>query len=215
MCDPRTRPSFIPAPGVGKFVLMVTQPNGDTAENIIHVHHKDDSAWSETQLRAMAVVIANSWTTNIAPWVNNGFTLAGIRVTDLTTLTGPSVLQSVSSAGTNTNEALPGGCTFAVKLSTGLRGRSYRGRVFFIGLCDVRSAEDTLTPAYVTAIQNGWNAILASINGVTNCEMVVTSYCNSGNWRNPAVSTPVTVANSVDPFIDYQRRRATAHAVHR
>lgn len=205
--------NFIPGPGVAKMTLQFTQ-GGDIAENNIYVHHKDNAAWTPTTLTAMAGIIGTSWGTHLKPYTSVLTVLSNIIGTDLTSHTGPSVSVPADNGGSDTVEALPFGTTFAVKLLTALRGRSYRGRVFQVGLTDRRDGTDQLAGSYAENILFGWNAMLADINGTTNSEQVVFSQCQNSTWLTTGISTPITTAALTDHNIDYQRRRAAAHSRH-
>lgn len=215
MCDPATRPSFIASPGGAQMTIMYTLSTGDIAENVLHLHHKDGTAWSASQLTSAGSAIATSWATNVAPQTRSDVTLQNIRVTDLSSNTGPSILETFGSGGTKTGSDLPAGVTLALKLSTAMRGRSYRGRIYFVGLANVMASQDKVDTTYANAIVNAWRAVMADINAITNVELAVLSYCNNKAWRPNGVLTPVTSIDLVDTNVDYQRRRSTGHAVHR
>jgi hypothetical protein len=111
--------------------------------------------------------------------------------------------------GTQGNTALPGGTTVCVKWSTGLAGRSYRGRTFHIGLSSVHINGNQLGTSAQTFITAAYNALLPILaGGGTVDKLVVVSYCHLSTWRTSAVVTPITGA-SVDINLDSQRRRLT------
>lgn len=205
--------AFIPGPGVAKFILEFQQ-GADIAENTLWVHHKDGSAWTAAQLTTMATLIATTYESDFNPIVSNTTTLLQVVAADWSTQTGATVTVSALAGGTSTIQPLPYGVTLAFKMVTGLRGRSFRGRVYQTGLTDIRPSADVLNNAYATQLLTAWNAVLAAINGVTNCELVVFSQCHNGSWRATGVSTPVVTFQLTDFNLDYQRRRATAHSVH-
>lgn len=205
---------YIPAPGVGKFTLIYNDVSGQEQNNL-YVHHKDNSAWTDTQLNAMNSTIATAWASNVASTVSTSVILVNMRGTDLTTHTGPSHLGTYSAGGSDATAQLPQGTSYAIKKTTGLRGRSFRGRVFHPGLTDHRTNVDQLTTTYGDAILTGWRAVLTAINAVTNCEEGVLSLCQNGVWLGTGVFTPSVSYDHTDYYIDYQRRRAAAHNRHR
>lgn len=204
---------FIPCPGVSKYQLLVNAAT-DIMMNDLYVHHVDGSAWTAAQLSSMATVIANAWAANVAPTVNVNLELQNIRATDLTTHTGPSILNTYAAFGSDGTALLPLGTSFAIKKTTGLRGRSYRGRIYHPGLTDHRSFTDQLTSTYADAILTGWRAVRTAINGVTNCEEGVLSLCQNHAWLGTGVFTPSVSYDHTDYFVDYQRRRSQGHARH-
>src|SRR5215204_1757438 len=60
-------------------------------------------------------------------------------------------------------EAFPSQVTVAVKLSTGLAGRSFRGRSFFCGLARAATSGDAINPANITAIVNIYDALRTTL----------------------------------------------------
>jgi len=112
-------------------------------------------------------------------------------------------------AGTQPPPTMPGHCTFAVKWSTGLTGRSHRGRTFHVGLAQNAVFGNQIGSIAQTAFIAAYTALKTRLAaGGTNDVLSVVSYCSEGVWRTTAEVTPITGC-SVEQNIDSQRRRLT------
>jgi len=108
--------------------------------------------------------------------------------------------------GDNSSEMAPMNVTVAVKLVTGLRGRSFRGRIFVVGLTKTSMNGDTLTGDAV----NNWKGIYESLLA-EKIEAGDPGWCVVSRWQNllpraEGLATPI-VSVEVDPTVDSQRRR--------
>jgi len=204
---------FIPATGVLKLILEYSS-DGDIAQNDLYIHHKDGSVWSAAQITAMHSTVHGAWVSHLQAYMSDQYTLTAFHSVDLSSSSGTYGDDTYSNPGLDTATAMPRGISFAIKFTTGQRGRSYRGRVFAVGLTDHRLHEDEIDHGYASDLITGWGAVGTAINGVTNCEHAVISQCHAGAWRAAAVVTPVLGYSSTDFYLDYQRRRALAHSRH-
>lgn len=101
----------------------------------------------------------------------------------------------------------PNSITFAIKLSTGLTGRSQRGRWYVVG---VPGTAVVTGIDIATGSANAWvaalNTLIANLTS-NSTPMVVTSFQHNKAWRAVANNTVVTTAVAVDFHLDNQRRR--------
>lgn len=205
---------YAPAPGVAEFVLQFTS-YGDEQLNILDVHHKDGTAWTATQLNAMITTIHSWWSTTGKSQCATDFSLLKIRARDLTTANGSETEQDVTEAGTATGGAAPENASLAVKKSTGLAGRGFRGRIYHVGLTKTMINGDTVLDTPAGTILASYNSLLTAINAVTNCELCIV-HSQAGNTPlNPRTNTPVLVFHLADTIVDSQRRRLKGHNRHR
>ena len=100
---------------------------------------------------------------------------------------------------------MPNATTIAVKKNTGRAGRSYRGRVYHVGLTEIQVQDNRITPTATAAINTAYSTLITRYTAI-NCEWVVASTQNNNVPRVVGVATPI-VGVSVDPVIDSQRRR--------
>jgi hypothetical protein len=106
-----------------------------------------------------------------------------------------------------TGAAMPNSIASVVSIKTALRGRSYRGRIYHMGIPDAHVTDNLMGTAQVTALQAAYQAaVLLAIAGNPDFRLGVLSYYNLGNLRGTPVFTPATEV-SVDARVDSQRRR--------
>jgi hypothetical protein len=99
---------------------------------------------------------------------------------------------------------LPNNVTYAVSWRTGLRGRSFRGRTYAIGLAKGHVLESSIHPSAMPDIAMAWHHF-RSMAG-EGWTFVVVSRFSGGGPRSIGVATPVYTF-SIDPNLDSQRRR--------
>lgn len=111
---------------------------------------------------------------------------------------------------------MPNFVSVAVKMYTANRGKSFRGRTYWIGLDQGAILQNSLQSATATAILNALNALQTDLSGMTpSCELCVLSRFHNKLKRDNGIGTAVLGFTFVDMFLDTQRRRAPAHNRHR
>lgn len=155
------------------------------------------------------------WSSDIAPLTSSRVEVTEYVGTDQTTATAiqVSLPGDVTDVGGNTPNAMPLGTTFVVSFRTNLRGRSFRGRNYVVGLTedqvDGNSLEAGVGELWRAAYENligvaagvDWSWVVASrFSGVSGSPPTPTP-------RVAGLTTPVTSVVVVDDFIDSQRRR--------
>lgn len=223
--------AFIACPGVAQVVLQVVNGEGDIGENVLNVYKGSTSAWTATELTNLANGI-DTWSTtgdgaghNYVSNLRTTCTLQAIVCRDLTSQTGPEVTKSVAHVGSDAGTPLPDGISKAFTLRTGLVGRSQRGRVFALFLT-VNAQDGTdknkmlagTLASYVTM----WGSLITAVPAITAAwQWVVLSKFSGVNGttgkpipRSSGQVTPISSVGYSHVYLDYQRRRAPAHARH-
>lgn len=198
---------FIPAPNTASVEMIYTWA-GVTCENIFHVYK--GSPYSLADLQAVRALVWTWYTTSLRSLVTAGAALVRIRTKALDSDTGPLEDWAVTSGGQGTNTTgpnAPNNATYCIKLSTGLSGRSARGRWYFVGLNmgNLSSSVDVST-GLRDALVNALNTLRTNLAGGGHT-MCVTSYRHLNAWRTTAVNYDIVTAVGVDLHIDSQRRR--------
>lgn len=186
---------------------------GQRCENVYYV--EGSAPWTATTLNTLASVFATWWETELEPNVPESLTLDRVLARDMTVEAGPSIeyTTGLPASGDQSVEALPNNVTVAIKWTTGLAGRSFRGRTYHLGLADAGVAANALTPTAHTLLTAAYNQLLNDI--VTEdptWSLVVASFFHGVDVnhdpipRASAVLTPILTA-VVDDIIDSQRRR--------
>lgn len=120
--------------------------------------------------------------------ISTTFTFVGVNVIGINKpLVGTSAASGL--AGLLSSEALPMRSSPVVKLLTGLRGRSFRGRMFLMAPPETEQASGVLIGSYVSVIENFFGTIQRLSLGA------------SGNIYDQTIFSP-TLSNPPTTFID-------------
>lgn len=186
-------------------VEMVYRWDGQTVENVFHASNA--VSYDETDIADLLDVF-RLWGINDAlPTMSNTVTLVNLIGTDLDSATGPRIEDATGLpvAGSAVSPSMPNNVSVVVKWTTANRGRSYRGRTYWIGLREDVVAANQIVAAQQTAIVNAATALLADV-ALAGWALVVASRYTDNAPRAQGITTPIT-GFSVEPTIDSQRRR--------
>lgn len=200
---------FIPVPNCASVEFIYTL-NGQYIENRWHV--RKSSPFSAADLIALRNVF-NTW--DSTQWKNyrpTASTLVAIRCRALDSDGAPLEYYSLPTprgGGWGYAQA-PGNVTLAIKLATGLIGRSYRGRIFVPGvpLNGIQSGTNIATYDFAVGALNALNNMFAPLVAA-GYTLGVVSYRNNKAWRAEGVFTPATTWTLVNWNLDSMRRRLT------
>lgn len=195
----------IPSPGVLELLMRFTQDN-QLVENVYHVSH--DGPWGTDEMNEIAGTFVGWWQTYMQGVVPTNVTLREVICQDLRT-GGAGIIYSsgLPLAGTNPSPALPNSVSLAVKWGTGLRGRSYRGRTYQIGMVEGAVNGNTVVPGSLEVFRSAYDALRTALDNATlGVEFCVLSQTTDGAPRVAGVCTPIS-GITIDPTVDNQRRR--------
>lgn len=197
---------YIPAANVAR-VELVYDASGSIMENVYHV--LGTAAWTHETLVNLAVA-AVSWEGDVGSHGRStNVQCEKCIVTDLTTETSERIVQTdgLPIPGIIASPILPLNATFAVTSLTAMRGRSYRGRTYWIGLPASKVTESKIDPAFANGLVTGMGALQDAVSTVNGGKLVVLSQFQDGAWLTEAVATEITSYAYADLFTDSQRRR--------
>ena len=200
--------AFIPVPNTCRAELIFTSL-GQVVENVFHIE-KDDP-WTLAELASMGAALVAWWKAELRDLTPSTVVLDRCDLRDLTTEAAAfaSVPCESNCGGNGGNQQLPNNVTAAIKWTTGLTGRSQRGRTYHIGLAEDHVTGDTISGAVVSALLSAYSALLdAVINANPDARLVVVSYVHEGEPRTTGQTTTITTA-TVNNIVDSQRRRLT------
>lgn len=201
---------YIPVPNTAKVDWIFSTPGGVAMNSL---YFEKGSALTEADLTAIAAAAEDAWESQISSIAATTVSLDRTVVTDLTTDSSGQVTDPGGISGGNSSEQLPDNSTVAISFRSALRGRSFRGRVFHVGLNVDNVANDSIGPSnatiFATKYQAAVDAIAASVSGLTH---VVVSLCHDNTWRTTGVTTPVT-SIQVDPILDSMRNRLPGRGI--
>lgn len=197
---------YIPALKTARSRMSYTQ-EGQTLQNVFYF--TKDTPFSAADLASLNSAIVTAWTSHFKPYQPTSLILDTIESTALDTDSGAQVTLAVGETGLGAAEPMPTGVTVAVKFATGLIGRSQRGRMYWIGLCDNQRLGNQVTLAFHDNLLNAVQTFFGDIGIATSMLHAVVSYCTGKAWRITAQVTPVTDYILTDSNLDSQRRRLT------
>jgi len=133
-----------------------------------------------------------------------------VDVVDVVPGTGATVFSGFSSvAGIEASDELPPQSAAVISWRTATKGRSFRGRSYYPGLCEFHQANGTLTNTCHTnlvTIVTQMLAVYGPGGSDTHWQFVVISRRHLGAPRTPPIGTAV-VSGLVDTIVRSQRRR--------
>lgn len=201
-----------PAPNVVQLVAQYGMGT-EIAENVMHF--TSGAAPTTTTMNALIDAYI-AWETAQGSQIRpNVVGLNRLVATDLTTPTGPVVDRQVLPviSGVGVGQMCPNNVTVAVAVRTAKRGRSYRGRIYHIGVPVSHCVGSQLLAAERTDYVTRYSLLLAlGVAPIFN--LGVLSRQQNGNKINPAIFTPAT-SITIDINLDSQRRRLPGHNRHR
>lgn len=196
---------FIEVPGVIQ-LQAVYRVVGQTCENVFHCKHT--GSIGATELFALTAVVRNWWHTVEKAAHEADVSLVKVMATDLTTQTSLGVEEPATSPSTGTavgSVTMPNNVTVAVKWLTGLRGRSFRGRTYHVGIRAIQTSGQEITTSMQTLLASNYTTLWTSLNATGDVMGVVSRFHDKAP-RVTGVFTPIT-GLSIDLTLDSQRRR--------
>ena len=189
------------------------------ALNILHFAHQAGATMNQATADAISALVKTSFTNNLAAFLHPTVSLLRVETRHMDSNSDPwYVTSSAAAPGTGTGNPLPAATAFVVSLKTGLRGRSFNGRVYLWGYASV--ANDTaggITSAASTGSVAFIQGIDTNMSTTQSRPLAIVS-----RWSTPAGSPPgtppterptplltdVTSIVALDSRWDVQRRRA-------
>lgn len=200
-------PALPPVPNVSRVVLNFTFA-GQRCANVLHYLNESELGSPDAEDVGAAIrSIYNVYGKVHAPAT---VSLDSITVTPLDPDPAPSVdyVNSLPIVGTNASPALPNNVTVATSFLTPFRGRSFRGRAYWVGLAEGQATDNTLSSTARDGINIFWEQmrVLEAGVGEVNFLLCVVSYYSNNALRAQPIATPVSSVRT-EGTIDSQRRR--------
>lgn len=199
---------FIPSDKVVQVFMEYLAPGGEIVGNVLNF---------KLQTGVVGLGDMDSLGNEIVSWFNasdlearlsSAFTLQALRMRDLTAANSwvLDYTTGLPIVGDDTNEAMPNNVTWCIKLATGHAGRSYRGRLYVVGLTTASTTGNLVDTAVVSEIVDTWQ-LLIGVAQSAGFDWGVLSLQEGGAPRAAGVFTPITDVTFVDRQLDTQRRR--------
>jgi len=197
---------FQPAPGVAKIAMNYSWAN---EQCISTFHVKTDAAWSAEFVENLANVCVQWFQLIGRDVMSEQVTLISVQVRDLSTEFAAyfEAFPVVDNVGTLTSPSLPMNVALAVKWTTGLTGRSTRGRTFHPGLTEADAVNGTIVEASRLAIVAAYRALFEGINAEdSDWHMSVLSRVQDGVPLAEAIAYEILDLGA-DTLLDSMRKR--------
>lgn len=197
---------FVPATNVVSAQMVYTQ-QGQFVENVYHVQFP--AAPTPSTMNTVAAAFVSWFNVTQKTTVNVNVNLVKVLMTDLSSVNagGVEYTTGLPIAGASAGTESPMNVTVAIKFLTGFRGRSYRGRIYHVGLVEGSYSGSTLGAGSLTTLKTTYDTLRTNIAGLAGgYGLVVLSRRENKNWRINAVATLITAVD-VDATLDSQRRR--------
>lgn len=199
--------AFIPTENVAQVEIRYFAA-GQQCENTLYFYNPDGVGLAG--LIDITDQVGEWWDLHLQPQQAGDVSILEIYGTDLTSSTAPTYtnLEKEGMTGGNTATGmLPGNATLCVSFRTVGRGRSSRGRNYFVGLPEGAVTQNTVGAGTVSAIEDAYNALITFVT--PPWQWIVLSRYVDGAPRVEGLIQPVVAALCVDPYVDSQRRRLT------
>lgn len=195
--------AFIPTPDTLKFDILW----GSASKTWTNTLWFRKPGFDQAAMNALYVAINNAPRADFLNHIHSGWQVKTFRLTDVRTDSGP-VVEYVAGlwTGTGTGDALPLNLALVTTLRTALRGRSYRGRLFWTGFNEASMDTNGWLPAVIVDTMSQLEDVIAEADGL-GWEQVVRSTQHNGVPLSTAVVTPVIERASRGILPGTQRRR--------
>jgi hypothetical protein len=200
--------AFIPTERVINAFLEYTGPDGEIMGTSLDF--RTGSTVTLTDLNDLGAGIASWWDTDMQPLMTAGYTLNRIKLRDMSAENSFVVdwVGILPLTGTMAGNSMPSSVAWSLKKQTGLAGRSFRGRIYHMGMGEAEVVGNYVDATYATSVLNAWNDLMEQLDETGNgFQLVVVSTFANGAPRTAGVATNVTGIVHVDLRVDTQRRR--------
>lgn len=195
---------FQPVPFTTR-VELIYNSNGQICENVLH--YKSLAEASAADLNALAAEMVVQWGTFLKPLTHSASSLITVKCTALDDEFAPGIeyTTGLPIAGTRTGTQAPNNVTVATRFLTALRGRSFRGRAYHIGISTTDISGNEITSTFQTNLRNAWIGLMSIESTPVFAQCVVSRY-QGGVLRPEGHAQDITNVQ-IDKTLDSQRRR--------
>jgi hypothetical protein len=186
-------------------VELVQLLQGQVVENTLYFRRASDYELSD--LTALATFFVNWWDIFMQPLLSEEISLTSVKATALHDSAGPQAIitDGLPLAGSVPSDPVPNNCAACISLRTANIGRNFRGRNYIAGFPKSEVNGSTISSTLIDAITAAYVELLS---GVEDGNQVIVTRVVNGVVQSPsALTTFVTNAFFVTPFVRSQRRR--------
>lgn len=200
--------AFVPVTGIAE-VFMEHNLNDKSGVGWVLHYEKTLGAWTNATLVDLAEQLIVWWDTHLQPLVGAHMALTRVRLRDLSTQNGliADVTSTLPINGTLSGTPPSNNVAWSLKKSTGLSGRSFRGRIYHMGMTESVVNANLIDTSHGNAVITAWNEALFFSGGVADYGMVVVSKYSGGNPRVLGLATDCIAIAAADFRVDTRRDR--------
>jgi hypothetical protein len=195
---------FVPAVDTVELAPVMTL-EGQQCQNVYHLRKL--STWTLEDLTAAADAYIAWWNATGKNIHTTQTALVKVLVRDLDAIDAPAIerVEGLPVSGTITGGTHPGNVSIAIKWLTGLRGRSFRGRTFHIGVPMTWLDNSQVSSTAGGLLANAYAALIDAF-GAAGFDLSVCSKFSGGVARTACAVTTI-IGVFINPVSDSQRRR--------
>lgn len=197
---------FIPVPNTAQ-VQLVYDVVGQRIENVHYFQQA--TPFSEEDLGGLIGFVETAWDATISTNMPTAAHLVAIIATALDSEDGAQVEVAEDRNGSASGTLAPLNVTLAIKFTTGKRGRSYRGRMYWPATSNSYLSGNQYLAPQAEDMRGSVQAFFETIVSDAAVDHVVVSYCQDGVWNSTGITTTVLNYVLTDIDVDSQRRRLT------
>lgn len=199
--------AFIPVPNTVRAVIEYVC-HGQPCANIVHWTKATPGTVTPADVQTVATNVLNWWVGSMAAHISTDVQIIQVVGTAIDVPSGAQFIAVPGTPhfGTAAGAAVPNNVSYAIKFTTGLSGRSYRGRFYVLGMLATTVTGNTISSASGAAFVTAVAALGTDATAVSFVHTVV-SLVNGGAPRVTGVATPITTYSFTDLVVDTQRRR--------
>lgn len=203
----QTSMPFTPVPNCVQARLIWQEDNGAVAQNVFW--HATTSVPTLADMEAIGSTWGELMTeAGLVPTITNNWALSNVAMRSMSEEEGLQLTYNAGMpiSGTSTEDAVPDQVAYTVTWSTGIAGRSARGRTYMLGL--PISAVENRNKLSVSArnnFNNAWGIVLSSFEEEGHALQVV-SFTDEGVPRAEGRKLPILSQNVRFPLATQRRR---------
>lgn len=186
--------------------------DNEPAANVLHFRESIVPASGDPCL--LGEDLATWWSTEVAPNVPSTCILNNVTVTDLSASGPPACVftAGLPDSGGGASAQLPNNATLVFSVRTLLRGRSFRGRIYHVGLGETFVTGNQAVALLLAPLLAAYQTLVTDLGtpGTTGWQLGILSYFTAGALRPQPVFTDAD-SISTDGVVDSQRRRLPGH----
>jgi hypothetical protein len=134
--------------------------------------------------------------------------ISGLKLTDLSSINGIFLQTALTISGADASQPMPNEVTYCLSLRTAARGRSARGRFYWLGIAEaMRNGQNRVTTTFRNACAAAGDNLVGAL-ATAGFHWSIVSYISGGAPRaGGPVYFLVTNTITTDDILDSQKRR--------